>query len=88
MSLETVASALGVRHTTVSRWERGLMKLSTSDLERLAIIYGATLSQLQAAPQSAGIVARLDRTQQIVKRMSPDDLERWLALGESLISRK
>ena len=85
LTQEAVAASLGVRHTTIGRWELGKMKLAATDLERLAALYGASVSQLQGPPAAATLIARLDRTQKIVERMSADDLEKWLALGEALI---
>lgn len=84
MTLEQVGNIVGKKHTTVSRWEQGTMKLSTADLVSLAQIYGATPSQLIAPPEAAEMVATLDRTQRIVDGMEPDTLEQWLAIGERL----
>src|ERR1700722_20138453 len=87
LSQERVAAELGKRHTTIGRWERGEMKLSTEDLEALARIYGATVHQVQMPPEAAELVSRLDRAQSIMDSLNPTDLERWLALGESLVRK-
>ena len=84
LSQEQVGNMLRKRHTTIGRWERDKMKLTTADLEALARVYGATVSQLTAPPATAELVKVLDRVQGIVDGMSPDVLERWLALGEDL----
>lgn len=72
------------RHTTIGRWERGEMKLSTSDLQRLADVYGITVTQLISPPEAAELVILLDRAQNIFDSLSPEDRERWLQLGERL----
>ncbi len=87
LSQEKVAGMLGKRHTTIGRWERGEMKSSTTDLEALARIYGATVSQVQMPPEAAEMVSRLDRTQGILGSLDPGDLEQWLAMGERLLRR-
>ena len=84
LSQERVASMLGVRHTTIGRWEKGTMRLSTEDLQSLSRVYGATVSQLQAQPEAAAMVGRLDKVQAIIEHMSEDDLNHWLAIGERL----
>lgn len=84
MSQEQVANMLGKKHSTVGRWERGLMKLSTADLQALAQIYGVTTSQLAGPPESADLIAILDRMQAIADRVDPEALEPWLQLGERL----
>lgn len=84
LSQEQVANMLGKRHTTIGRWERGRMKLSTADLEALSKIYNASVAQLNAPPATADLVKVLDRVQGIVSGMPADVLERWLTLGEDL----
>jgi len=87
MTLEQVGHALGKRHTTVGRWEKGEMKLSTQDLESLASLYAATPSQLLAPPASAEMVELLDRVQSILSGMDADTRSQWLALGDKLTRR-
>lgn len=65
---------MGKRHTTIGRWEAGKMKLSTTDLERLAGIYGVSVAQLQMPPDAAEVVARLSRAQDIMGRLEGADL--------------
>ena len=84
LSLEEVGAILHKRHSTISRWERGLMKLSTDDLEALAEIYGCTATQLAAPPAAANLVSTLDSLQQIACDMDPDILARWLQIGRDL----
>ena len=83
-SQEQVANALKKRHTTISRWERGEMKLKTEDLQRLAEFYGASVPQLLGPPEVEKLTARMERAQEILALLDEDDLERWLGIGESL----
>lgn len=63
------------------------MKLSITDLELLAKLYGATTTQIQAPPEAADLVARMDRVQAILSGLSDDDLRDWIKLGERLLPR-
>lgn len=83
----TVGTALGVSHSTVSRWETGVVPLTSNELENLAKLYGISRRQLEHDPSAEEIIAFLDRAQNIIERMSKEDLERLIAIGESL-SRK
>jgi transcriptional regulator with XRE-family HTH domain len=88
LTLEEVANSIGVKHTTISRWERGKLPLTTRDLERLASLYGVTTHQLCAPPEQAALVAHLDEVQQIIEQLEPDDLGHWLATGRALRRRR
>ena len=88
LSQPAVGERLGVTHTTIGRWENGKVPITTRDLERLAEVYGITRSQIEHPPAAADMVAFLDRAQHIVSALPPDDLERWLQVGEALRSRK
>lgn len=87
MSMSAVGRALRKQHTTIMRWERGDMRLSTEDLEKLATIYDATPRQLMAPPLAADLVTTLDRAQGIIETMSKTALEHWLSIGETLAER-
>lgn len=60
------------------------MPITTLDLERLAEVYGITRSQIEHSPELSGMVTFLDRAKEIIKDMPAEDLDRWLAIGESL----
>lgn len=83
----TVGTALGVSHSTVSRWETGVVPLTSNELESLAKLYGISRRQLEHDPEAKELIVFLDRAQHVIERMSQEDLERWIAIGESL-SRK
>lgn len=84
LSQQTVGDKLRVTHSTISRWERGLMPISTSDLMKLAKVYEASTTQLLAAPQSSELVALLDKVQVILETLPKETVEHWIAIGESL----
>jgi transcriptional regulator with XRE-family HTH domain len=86
-SQEQVANTMQKRHTTIGRWERGEMRITTEDLQALAALYGASIAQLQGPPDLARLTARMERAQAVLDNLSDEDLERWLALGESLARR-
>lgn len=88
MSQEQVANILKKRHSTISRWERGEMRLTTEDLQALATLYGATITQLQGPPDLARLTERLERAQAVLADLSDEDLDRWLAIGESLARKQ
>lgn len=87
MTLEVAAASMGKKHSTISRWESGKMALKTSDLEKLAKLYGASISQISGPPNHATLVARLDEIQRIVASLDPDTLEHWLATGRAMSRR-
>lgn len=84
MTLEDVAASLGKKHSTISRWECGKLPLTINALEALARLYGASRSQVLAAPEHRDLVARLDEVQKIIEALDPEDLEHWLATGRAL----
>jgi len=88
LSLPMVGERLGVAHTTIGRWEKGEVPVTVEVLEKLAEVYGITRSQIEHSPDSADMVAFLDRAQHIIEGMPSEDLERWLQIGESLRARK
>ncbi len=88
MSLVTVGAALGVSHSTVSRWETGAVPLTSKELESLAELYGISRRQIAHSPDAADMIAFLDRAQQVIESISPEDLERGIAIGESLAQRR
>lgn len=88
MSLVTVGAALGVSHSTVSRWETGAVPLTFKELESLAKLYGISRKQIAHSPNTAEMIAFLDRAQSIIENIDAEDLERWIAIGESLSRRR
>jgi transcriptional regulator with XRE-family HTH domain len=84
----TVGAALGVSHSTVSRWETGAVPLTTKELEALAQLYGISQRQIEHSPESSYVIYFLDRAQHVIERLSAEDLERWIVIGERLSGRE
>lgn len=88
LTLEEVAAHLGVKHSTVSRWERGELPVNSKNLAALAALYECTDRELVGGPPAdADTVRLIDEIQGIVADMAPDDRERWLGIGRSLRSK-
>lgn len=60
------------------------MALSIKDLEKLAAYYGVSARQLDAPPDQADLVERLDEVQGIIEGLEPDAREHWLAIGRAM----
>lgn len=69
LSLQQVADALRVTHTTVGRWEKGQMKIREEVLHALAELYKVSPRQLRAPVEQAELVRRLDLVQDIISDM-------------------
>ncbi|ATJ90417.1 hypothetical protein HK16_09705 [Acetobacter senegalensis] len=82
LSQEHLGNILNVAHTTIGRWEKGTVPLTTADLERLAETYGISVRQLLMPPEAAELVANLERAQRVMDSMDSADIENWLSLGE------
>lgn len=84
LSQEQVGNILGVRHTTIGRWEKGTMRLSTEDLQRLAGVYGTSVKGLMVSPEAEEEVRLLEEFQTIVEGADPEAVRRWMSLGHAL----
>lgn len=84
LSQATVGDMMGVEHSTIGRWELGTMRLTTTDLMRLADIYKATPSQIIMHPDMKDIIAQFERFQSIVGSMPTETVDDWLKIGERL----
>ncbi|OAZ72403.1 hypothetical protein SRCM100623_00942 [Acetobacter pasteurianus] len=82
LSQEQLGNILNVAHTTIGRWEKGTVPLTTADLERLAATYGISVRQLLMPPEDAKSVENLERAYKVMEGMSSSDIENWLSLGE------
>ena len=86
LSQEQLGNSMGVAHTTVGRWERGEVPLTTKEFERLAQVFEATPAELLVAPPDAKMVSVLHEPYDIVRNMSPETLQHWLEIGKKLSS--
>jgi len=57
----TAAARLGVKGSTLSRWERGGLAPRTDDLERLANAYATTVTALMSPPQQPDFLVTHER---------------------------
>lgn len=85
LSQEQLGNILGVDHTTVGRWERGRVPLTSEQFERLAHVFMATPAQLLADPMEADAVETLQEAYQIMQGMDSATLAQWLDIGRKLI---
>lgn len=84
LSQEQLGNILGVDHTTVGRWERGTVPLTSEQLERLAHAFMATPAQLLVDPMEASAVEKLQEVYDIMQAMDEATLAQWLDLGRKL----
>lgn len=84
LSQEQLGNIIGVDHTTVGRWERGKVPLTSEQFERLAHIFRATPAQLLADPMESAAVDTLQEAYAIMQDMDPDTLAQWLDIGRKL----
>lgn len=81
LSLQEVAAKLGVEHTTISRLERGEMKITGEYLASLSAALECSPVELIA---DLGDVARNDREREaleLMRSMEPQAAAAWLATG-------
>lgn len=82
LSQEQVGNILSVKHTTIGRWENGKVDISMTDLQRLAAVYQASVTQLMMPPEKADLIQKLDRAMRIIDSMDSKEIDGWLSLGE------
>lgn len=93
LSRSDVANKIGTRadgktmdQATLAKWESGETGVRVQDLELLAKVYGVTPDRLFFEPGDADTPERMKRAFDILKAANPEQIERWLALGEDLAS--
>ncbi|GBR34995.1 helix-turn-helix transcriptional regulator [Gluconobacter sp. LMG 1744] len=86
LSQEQLGNKMDVAHTTVGRWERGEVPLTSDQFEHLARIFEVSPAELLVAPPDAASVRVLHETYEIVRNMSPETLRHWLEIGKKLSS--
>lgn len=72
MTLEEAAEKLDVAHTTVSRWERGELPISSRRLVDLCRLYTVTPAQLLISPEEAQAEARLAEIRALLDGIDPE----------------
>lgn len=82
-----VGAALGVRHSTVGRWEIGTTPINILDMERLATLYGVEPAILLTDPLQASAPDEVDKAREILSKLDEADRADWLKSGERLARR-
>ncbi|HWX48146.1 MAG TPA: helix-turn-helix transcriptional regulator [Roseomonas sp.] len=88
LTLQQVANKLGTTHATVSRWESGLQAIHPQKFKALAEVYGATPAELLVAPNDREMAKRFHRAAEIISKLSDQEVEQWLGIGQSLAGRE
>jgi len=84
----TSASGAPTSQATLAKWESGETGVRVQDLEVLAKIYGVTPDRLFFPPGDEKTPALMKRAYEILTNAEPDKVERWLSLGEDILSKK
>jgi transcriptional regulator with XRE-family HTH domain len=84
LTLQSVATALGTTHTTILRYERGVMKPTVEVLRELARVYGCVPAELEFAPVERARGRRLHDAGELLREMDAEMADRWLELGRLL----
>lgn len=75
LTLEQVGEKLDVAHTTVGRWERGELPISSPRLVQLCQLYTVTPAQLLLDPESAERQERAREAQELVEGLDQEALD-------------
>lgn len=81
-----LAEIMEVDGTTIGRWEKNIVPLTSKQIAKLCSIFKISIPQIYAAPEDAETVARLEVAYRIVKNLDESDLNAWLKIGERLAS--
>lgn len=84
LTQEEAAEKLGVVHTTVGRWERGTMAITSASLVDLCRLYEVTPQQLLAPPASASTINRAEQIQRLVDGMDDEGFEHLLFIAKRI----
>lgn len=84
LTLEDVASQIGIKVNTLSGWETGGRGVGLDDLEKLAKVYGVHPAALLLAPEDGPRFEAMRKASSIAERLGPEAAQDWLSLGERL----
>lgn len=82
LTLEYVASAIGIRQNTLSQWDTGARAVDLNDLEKLAAVYNVSPMALLAAPEDSPRADAMRQAADLAARMDEEALADWLRMGE------
>jgi transcriptional regulator with XRE-family HTH domain len=75
LTQEQVAETLDVSHTTVGRWEKGELPISSRRLVDLCRLYSVTPSQLLMTPEAAEAADRARQIQEMVEGLDAESFD-------------
>ena len=84
LTLQHVSLRLGISHTTLLRYEMGVLVPADDAIKRLAQIYDCTPAELEVDPQQRRQGQRVHLAIELAKNLSPELAERWIEIGELL----
>jgi transcriptional regulator with XRE-family HTH domain len=88
MTLQQVAGSLDISHTTLLRYEKGLVVPSDDTVRRLAEIYGCTPAELELDPKDRRKGQRVHLAIELAKSLPPEFVDQWLEIGRLMIEKK
>lgn len=88
LSQSQLAETIGVDTATVSRWERGVVALTSKQILKLCEIFEIKTPQLYAAPEDAVVVENLETAYKIIKNLDKEGLKNWLEVGKRMLVQK
>lgn len=84
LTLQQVAARLNVSHTTLLRYEKGVVMPPDDAVKQLAQIYDCTPAELEVDPEQRRKGQRVHLAIELAKALSPELAERWIEIGELL----
>jgi transcriptional regulator with XRE-family HTH domain len=87
LTLQQVAGALGISHTTLLRYEKGIVMPSDDTVRRLAEIYGCTPAELQLDPKDRRKGQRVHLAIELAQNLPPEFVDQWLEIGRLMIKK-
>jgi transcriptional regulator with XRE-family HTH domain len=83
-TLQEVADALGVAHSTVQRQEAGGAGVDDTTFAAIARFYGITPAELEASPADAGKARALHKLYTLAKGMDAEGLAALATMAERM----
>nr|WP_246271229.1 helix-turn-helix transcriptional regulator [Falsiroseomonas frigidaquae] len=85
LTQEQVGNKLGLGSAAIHKWEAGKVVPNVDRLRQLAEIYETTPDALFYPPEAGRHVEELRRADALLRRMSPEQADRWLTVAEDLL---
>lgn len=88
LTLEAVGERLRVEHTTVGRWERGELPISSKWLVALSHLYEVHPRDLLASPSEAAVAARIAEIGELIPDMNDEAFEHLRFFARNVARRQ